>query len=65
MFENDEYTLRPLHGKKRDMNVFAKYASGKAKDSVFFSYFNGDTTRTLSRQQADSIFAAEKIKKDY
>jgi len=65
IFENDEYTLKPLQGKKRDMNVFTKYARGKAKDSIFFSYYDGDTSRTISRNKADSLFAAEKIKKDY
>ena len=63
--EHDEYDFKPLQGKSREMRISIKYARGKAKDSIFFSYDEGDASRNISRQQADSIFAAEKIKKDY
>jgi hypothetical protein len=65
-YEEDKYYLKRLNGKKREVNVYFKYGSGKVKDSVFFWYYDGDaTTRSITRNIADSIFAAEKIKKDY
>jgi hypothetical protein len=63
--EYDGYNLKPLHGKSRNMRISFEYARGKAKDSIFFRFDDVDTTRIISRQQADRIFAAEKIKKDY
>lgn len=65
IYEDDEYDFKRIHGKSRDISIHFRYARGKAKDSVFFWYNNGDTTRDISGQQADSIFAAEKIKKGY
>jgi hypothetical protein len=64
-FEDDQYYLKPINGKSCGMGVQTRYARGKAKDSIFFRYNNGDSSRDVTRQQADSIFAAEKIKKDY
>ena len=47
--EDDEYNLKPLHGKSRDMSIYAKYARGKAKDSIFFRFGDVDSTRNISR----------------
>ena len=63
--EHDEYYLKPLHGKSRDVSVLTKYARGMVIDSMIFNYYGGDSTLVISRYAADSIFAAEKIKKDY
>ena len=63
--EQDEYELKPLNGKARYIRIFYQYASGKTKDSVAAWFGDGDSTRDVSRRQADSIFAAEKIKRDY
>jgi hypothetical protein len=63
--EDDEYKLKPINGQPRDMSIRIEYARGKAKDSIFYYFNPGDSTRLISRQQADSIFTAEKIKKDY
>jgi len=63
--EQDEYELKPLHGKARYVRIFYQYASGKTKDSVAAWFGDGDSTRDVSRSQADSILDGEKIKKDY
>lgn len=63
--EYDEYCLKRVREKSRDLSILTKYARGKGVDSMVFSYYGGDTTQMITRQQADSIFAAEKIKKDY
>jgi hypothetical protein len=65
VYETDEYRLKPIGGKSRDIWVETKYARGKSKDSIFFSYYSGDTTRNITKLKADSIFDADKIKKDY
>ena len=64
-FEDDRYKLRPIDSVSRSISITSQYARGKAKDSIFYYFNPGDSTRLISRQQADSIFAAEKIKKDY
>lgn len=65
-FEEDEYRLKPLHGIPRDVTIRTYYAKGKGQDSIFYHWAGGiDTNRTITRHEADSIFAAEKIKKDY
>jgi hypothetical protein len=64
--EEDFYNLKPIHGVSRDVSVFTRYAKGKGSDSISYFYEAGfNTNRQISRQQADSIFAAEKINKDY
>jgi len=63
--EDDQYKLKPIGGVSRDMSIRIQYAHGKAKDSMFYYFNPGDSSRLISRQQADSIFAAEKIRKDY
>lgn len=63
--EYDEYDLRSVQKKSRSLSIYTEYTKGKSKDSISYSFTFGDSTRNLTRQQADSIFAAEKIKKDY
>ncbi|MCR8556380.1 hypothetical protein KXD93_01935 [Mucilaginibacter sp. BJC16-A38] len=64
-YEMDWYNLKPIDSIKRSMKIRTEYAKGKGKDSIFYYFAVGDSTRTISRKQADSIFNAEKIKKDY
>lgn len=64
-FENDYYSLKPDSGISRFVYITVKYAQGKSRDSIFYNYDAGDSSRVISRQQADSIFSVEKIRKDY
>lgn len=64
-FEDDRYKLKSIDSVSRSISITSQYARGKAKDSIFYYFNPGDSTRLISRQQADSIFAAEKIKRDY
>jgi len=64
-YESDEYKLKPVGPVTRSLSIYTKYARGKGIDSIFYHFDLGHTTRFISRQQADSIFVAEKIKKDY
>jgi len=64
-FEDDRYKLKSIDSVSRSISITSQYARGKAKDSIFYYFNPGDSSRLISRQQADSIFAAEKIKKDY
>ncbi len=64
--EDDDYNLKPVNGLERSVSITTKYAKGRgARDSLFYYYRSGDSTQHISRKQADSIFALEKIKKDY
>jgi hypothetical protein len=63
--ENDEYHLKSLDTISRNITVTTKYAVAYDKDSVTFYYNVGHDGREISRKQADSVFTAEKIKKDY
>jgi hypothetical protein len=63
--ENDEYHLKSTDTISRGISVTTKYAMAHGKDSVMFYYSVGSDNRAISRKQADSIFAAEKITKDY
>ena len=64
--EYDEYNLKTVKGKTRSISIDIRYGKGRVNDSIFYRYDAGsDIVRDISRQQADSIFAAEKIKKDY
>lgn len=63
--EVDYYRLKPIDSVSRDMSISVDFGHGKIKDSIFYNFNPGDSTRSISRQQADSIFAAEKIKRDY
>jgi hypothetical protein len=63
--ESDRYHLKPIDSISRDMSITTIYAKGKGMDSIFYHYKAGNDNRRITRKQADSIFAAEKIKKDY
>jgi hypothetical protein len=66
MYEYDEYKLEPVKGKIRSISIETRYLTRKGIDPVSYLYEPGiDTSRYITQQQADSIFAAEKIKKDY
>ncbi len=62
-FERDDYRIEPSNGLSRSISIIVRYAKGKGRDTISFQYSPG--ARTITRQQADSIFAAEKIQKDY
>jgi hypothetical protein len=64
-FERDEYNLKRAHGVTRRISIVSTFARGKGKGTVRFDYEVGDSTHTITRQQADSILTAEKIQKDY
>jgi hypothetical protein len=64
-FERDNYNLASSRGLSRSISIMTTFAKGKGRDTISFDYSFGDSTKTITRQQADSIFAAEKIKKDY
>ncbi|MBB3057970.1 hypothetical protein [Mucilaginibacter gotjawali] len=66
--ELDYYGLTSQHGNKREVMIETQFGRGRLNDSVFYYYYHDDAGRradTITRQQADSIFAAEKIRKDY
>lgn len=63
--ERDDYNFKSVHDSTRSISIEFKYARGKSKDSIFYTYNLKDTSIRISRQQADSIFEAAKIKKDY
>ncbi len=64
-FERDDYTINPKQGFPMAISILTKFAKRKGKDTISFLYSLGDSTHTITRTQADSIFAAEKIAKDY
>jgi len=63
IFENDDYNLKSINGKSRYVSVSNHVL--EERRSVSYSYYEGDSSRIISQRMADSIFAAEKIKKDY
>jgi hypothetical protein len=63
--EYDEYYLRPSRGELRYVSVLTQYAKGMVIDSIIYNFYDGDRTLVISRNAADSMLAAEKIKKDY
>jgi hypothetical protein len=60
-FEEDEYQLKA----GGDIMIQARFSKGNKLDSISYSYEEGSNSRPITHQQADSIFAAEKIQKDY
>jgi hypothetical protein len=48
-----------------DVEIDARFSKGNKLDSISYSHEEGSDSRTITRRQADSIFAAEKIQKDY
>ena len=64
-YEDDEYNFKPIKGISRNLSITTYYAHGK-EDSIVYYYESGNNNNhKISRQQADSIFAVEKIAKDY
>jgi hypothetical protein len=64
-FERDDYNLEKINGKSISISILTQFPKGKGIDTISYSYYTADSTRTITRHQADSIFAAEKIRKDY
>ena len=64
-FEDDDYKLKPGHGIKQSLSIRTTFARGEGRDTFSFTYSIGDSSRTITRLQADSIFEAQKIGKDY
>jgi len=64
-YEEDGYNLKSSRGIARHMSVLIWFDNKKRTDTIKYNYDVGDSTKTITRQQADSIFAAEKIQKDY
>lgn len=62
--EDDEYYLTPRDGDSRHMEVIYQYAEGNVGDSTFFNYEVDNNISRISRSMADSIFAAEQIRRD-
>jgi hypothetical protein len=64
--EDDEYHFKPIKGVSRELSITTYYTTGK-EDSIVYYYDpdNNNNNHKISRQQADSTFAAEKISKDY
>jgi len=63
--ELDMYHFLPKKGFTRDFEIRTRYANGKGKNTLLYNYEIGNDSRNISRQQADSLLAAEKIAKDY
>jgi hypothetical protein len=64
-YERDEYNFKSIHDTSRTISILFDYARGKSKDSIHYWYNLKDTSLYISRQQADSLFDAAKIRKDY
>ena len=64
-FEEDAYNLKRADSVNRYVNIRTYFSKSGRVDSTVFWYEAGMNNKTLSRTQADSIFKAEKIRKDY
>jgi len=64
-YEVDKYNFKPYRGVSRSMSSEYRFGNGRDRDTMVFYYEAGAGSRTITHQQADSIFAAEKIQKDY
>jgi hypothetical protein len=63
--KEDEYRFKPLKNVSRHLSI-STYCSNGKEDSIVYYYDPGNNNNhKISRQQADSIFTAEKIVKDY
>ena len=63
-WEDDDYKLKPVGDMAREISIRMKYAKGRGEDSLFYYYSVGDSTHAITRQKADSLFAAEHIESD-
>jgi len=64
-FEEDTYNLTHAHSADRFVNIRTYFSKSGSVDSSDYTYEAGTNNKTISRAQADSIFKAEKIQKDY
>ncbi|MGN6178554.1 MAG: hypothetical protein ACTHNW_05205 [Mucilaginibacter sp.] len=63
--EDDSYHFYPKKDTSRDLLISTYYSHKNDLDSIIYYFENGNNSRKITRQQADSLFAAEKIAKDY
>jgi hypothetical protein len=63
--EQDEYTLPDSDEVKRSVTIKTLYARGQTPPRVTYYLNKWDGDKLISRAKIDSIFQAEKIKKDY
>jgi hypothetical protein len=64
-FEDDTYNLKRADSVDRNLNIRTYFSKSGSVDSTDYTYEAGMNNKTISRTQADSIFKAEKIRKDY
>ena len=64
-YEEDTYTLKHAVSVDRYVNIRTYFTKSGSVDSTDYWYEAGMNNKTISRTQADSIFKAEKIQKDY
>ena len=64
-YEEDTYYLKHADSANRYVSVTTYYSKLGRYDSTAYRYEGGMNDKTISRVQADSIFKAEKIQKDY
>jgi hypothetical protein len=64
-FEEDTYNLKHADSVDRYVNIRTNFSKTGSVDSTDYTYYAGMNNKTISRTQADSIFKAEKIWKDY
>jgi len=64
-FEDDTYYLKRADSVKRYVDIRTYFSKSGSVDSTDYTYEAGMNNKTLSRTQADSIFKAEEIRKDY
>jgi hypothetical protein len=64
-FEEDTYKLKDADSVSRYVNIRANFSKSGTVNSIEYWCEIGMNNKTLSRTQADSIFKAEKIRKDY
>jgi len=64
-FEEDTYNLKRADSVDRDVNITTYFSKSGSVDSTSYKYEAGMNNKMISRSQADSIFRAEGIQKDY
>jgi len=64
-FEEDTYRLKDADSVSRYVNIRTEFSKSGSIKLIDYMYEAGMNNKTLSRAQADSIFKAEKIRKDY
>ena len=59
--ETDWFDFKSLPHAKRFLKIYTYFGNGKGVDSVTYNFQDGVQFRSITKQQADSVFAAEKI----